>query len=149
MFLIVAINSETSTLEKMKEDLVEINDGKMIYEEFGIYKLNFKRHDPVSFQLKYYVEATKYNEYISRDNFVAITTFLRTYILQMMVANDYKVTIAELMENSDFKEIDEPIGNLDIEINVYMTKVGIQLELLNHLNDSKMRKTIAWDEIEK
>ena len=84
-FLIFAINvsiASAGTKEDMKKDIVQIIDGKMTAQEFGLYHININGYEPEKFQVKFYAEAAN-TGFISRDYFVAIYTYLQTNFLQM------------------------------------------------------------------
>jgi len=99
--------------EELKSDAVVINGGKMILEEYGIIAGVDETGEATSIQLKIYSEAPA-NGFISRDNFIIMTTGLYLPLF---------------MEMGEFKEIDQPIGTVDWEFNIYMNKTGFQYEL--------------------
>jgi hypothetical protein len=48
-------------------------------------------------------------------------------------------------EGASTQDLDEPIGNVDLVINFYFSKNGIQVETKS--GDAVDRKTMAWNEI--
>lgn len=134
--------------DELKKDVMQISDGKMIAEEYGLYKIDIKGYKPLSKQFKFHAEAAN-TGFISRDQFVTTYTIMKTYFLKMMFADVYNVKIKTFMEGSSYKELDEPIGNVDFEINLYMNKLGIQVEMINGTDNTTKRNTITWEEMDK
>ena len=58
---------------------------------------------------------------------------------------------AEFMKNPgrtiDVDELDEPIGRVDLEINLYMNKGGLQIEVINTRKGDTNRHTMTWNEV--
>ena len=85
-------------------------------------------------QLKFYAESPA-TGVISRDNFVAFYTVLHTLMMkEIFHDNDAKT-----------KDIDQLIGNADAEINIFMGKNGVQVEV--KFEGQTERKTMTWAEI--
>ena len=82
---------------------------------------------------------------ISRDYFVAFSAVLSTMVLQTMMSEGYNVTAAEFLAAYDSETLLEPIGQPDLEINVYMTDRGYQLEIINTRTQEVTRMTEIWD----
>jgi hypothetical protein len=83
--------------EKLGADLVTIRDGKMVYQEFGVAKIEFAGYEPSQFQLKLYSEAPQAGA-ISRDNFVGLSASFFTLIMVESLAQAYDVTAAAFLE---------------------------------------------------
>ncbi len=132
----------------MKKDVMQISDGKMIAEEYGLYKIDIKGYKSFSKQFKFHAEAAN-TGFISRDQFVTTYTIMKTYFLQMMFADAYNVKIKTFMEGSNYEELEEPIGNVDLEINIYMNEQGIQVEMINSIDNTIERRTLTWEEMDK
>ena len=47
----------------------------------------------------------------------------------------------------DFEELDEPIGKVDMEINIYMNKGGLQIEFVDTKENKTDRTTMTWKEL--
>lgn len=47
----------------------------------------------------------------------------------------------------DFEELDEPIGKVDLEINIYMNKGGLQIEFVDTKENKTDRSTMTWKEL--
>ena len=142
---------ETDVEKKLFKEIVRVADGKMTMTEYGL--LSFPMVSDEKTQYKLYSEAPA-EGVISRDNFVAMTTGMQAVILFGMAAEAnarYAKTFSELLERSeqafDIEELDEPIGKVDLEINFYLTKGGMQIEYVNTRTGSTNRNTLTWDEI--
>lgn len=143
--------AETDIEKKLFKETVKIDDGKMTSTEFGL--LSFPMLSDERTQFKLYAEAPAVGV-ISRDNFVAITTLMQAMILFQIAAvahSEYAITCAEFMENPtevfDIDELDEPIGRVDLEINFYMNKGGLQIEVINSKKGNTNRHTMTWAEV--
>lgn len=143
--------AETEVEEKLSREIVKIVDGKMVSTEYGL--LSFPLVSSEKTQYKLYAEVPA-EGVISRDNFVAITTTLQTMILFQIAAeahSQFAITCAEFMENPeqafDIDELDEPIGRVDLEINFYMNKSGLQIEVVNTRKGDTNRHTMTWNDV--
>ena len=140
--------AEKDIEKELLEEFVKIKDGKMTTLEFGL--LSFPSLPDVKIQVKNYAEAPA-DSVISRDNFVAITTMLLT-IFYFQIATE--VTPEHRSKNAtddelpfDFEELDEPIGKVDMEINIYMNKGGLQIEFVDTKENKTDRTTMTWKEL--
>ena len=115
-----AIASEVDWQKELLEETVEIKEDKMVIEEFGL--LSIPSAPDASMQLKLYSEAPAAGV-VSRDNLVAISAMLQTtFMLEVAMALAANTNAESLRDLFDYKELDEPIGNVDVEINLYMSK---------------------------
>ncbi len=143
--------AETEVEEKLSREIVKIVDGKMVSTEYGLLSFPLVSSDKTQFKL--YSEAPA-DDVISRDNFVAITTMLQTMIVFQMAAeahSQFAITSSEFLENPDqafdIEDLDEPIGRVDLEINFYMNKSGLQIEIVNTRKGDTNRHTVTWNEM--
>lgn len=143
--------AETDIEKRLFKETVIIEDGKMTSTEFGL--LSFPMLSDERTQYKLYAEAPAVGV-ISRDNFVAMTVTMQAMILFQIAAaahSEYAITCAEFMENPteifDINELDEPIGRVDLEINFYMNKGGMQIEVINTKSGTTNRQTTTWPEV--
>lgn len=143
--------AETDIEKKLFKEIVKVEDGKMTSTEYGL--LSFPLLSDERTQYKLYAEAPA-DGVISRDNFIGITITMQAMILFQMAAvahSEYAITCAEFTENPtevfDIDELDEPIGKVDLEINFYMNKGGLQIEVVNTKNGTTNRNTMTWAEV--
>ena len=141
--------AETNRVKKLLEEVVEIESGKMTIQEFGLLSFPWAYKDK-KIQLKFYSEAPE-SGVVSRDNFVGISSMLQTVLLVgfAMEAKSATSATADLRDMDDlleFDELDEPIGKVDLELNLYMSKGGLQMEFVNTLDKKTKRKTMTWEE---
>ncbi len=129
--ILALLLGQSNYQEELKKDVVIFTDGKMILEGYGLVKGTAEDGSPTSLQVKYHSEAPA-SGVISRDNFVTISA---------MVYLPVFITIGE------FKEIVEPIGKVDFEVNIYMNSSGLQIEAKNNLNNTANRYTTTWAEM--
>ncbi len=130
----------------LQRDLVEFREGKMVIEGFSIDKVTLPQYESVEFQVAYYAEATAVGV-ISRDNFVAFTTLLATTVLQRSLAQAYNVSAIEFLSAYESRDLEAPIGRPDIEIKIYMTAEGFQVEVVDTGTGRSSRSTETWDSI--
>ncbi len=143
--LVPTLLSAQDWREKLQSDLVVHRDGKMIIEEYSMERVNLPGYEPLELQVKFYAEVP-HDDTISRDNFVAMSTYLGLSVLQMMLAEAYNVSAREFLEGYDTEDLDAPIGRPDLEISVFMTGEGFQLEIRNTLTGDVSRVTNTWEE---
>ncbi|MCY4352928.1 MAG: hypothetical protein OXC45_07470 [Gemmatimonadetes bacterium] len=135
--------------KELLEEVVKFKDDKMIMQEFGL--LSFPFSSDVKIQVKFYAEAPS-EHVISRDMFVGITAMLQT-IFFFQIAMDIKQELMPRIKMDDndlpfdFEELDEPIGNVDMEINIYMSKGGLQMEFVDTKENKTERHTMTWKEM--
>lgn len=116
--------------EELKKDAIVIKGGKMVLEEYGIIAGVDETGEATSIQIKIYSEAPA-DGFISRDNFIITTTGLYFPLV---------------LEMGEFKEIDQPIGTVDWEFNIYMNKTGLQFEWKdNNQNAVLAKETMTWE----
>ena len=141
--------AETDYEKELLEEVVKFKAGKMIIQEFGL--LSFPFSPDLKIQIKLYAEAPS-ERVISRDMFVGMTAMLQT-IFFWQIAMDIKQELrprSTMDDNEfpfDFEELDEPIGNVDVEINIYMSKGGLQMEFVNTQENKTDRHTMTWKEM--
>ncbi len=146
IFLLVpTLLSAQDWREELREDLVVHRDGKMIIEAYSMERVNLPGYEPLELQVKFYAEVPHDNT-ISRDKFVGMSSYLLITVLQAMLAETYDVSALEFLQGYDTEDLDAPIGRPDIEISVFMTGEGFQLEIRNTLSGEVRRVTETWEE---
>jgi len=134
--LLIAVSSfaQTDWQNLLKEDAVKIVGNKMVMESFYLLSFTDEEGNPSSAQYRDYSEAPM-TGFISRDNFVGVSSMLSTmFILGMM---------SEISVN--FEQIAEPIGEVDLEYKLIMASQGIQSQVINHNDGTTTRDTIKWE----
>ena len=121
-----------SSKAALTNELVKIENGKWIINYFTLLSYS----DKSTKQVKSHAEAPAVGV-ISRDYFVALVT---TVVYEMI----YK---GSADANIETKDLDEITGNPDIEINVFMSKTGLQIEYKEGANVK--RNTVTWDDMFK
>lgn len=129
----------------LAKDLVTVQGGKMVFEEFDLVKLEVPGYQPAQFQLKVHAEAPV-GGLISRDNFVALTSSLTVVTFFAVYAQGYQVHAADFIQAVDFTELAAPIGTPDLELNLFMTDEGLQFEWVNTADGQRSRWTSTWAE---
>ena len=132
--------------EELLEEAVELRDGKMVIEEYGLVKIAFAGYEASQFQVKLYSEAPA-TAVISRDNFVAMTAMMQLTILLNAFAEAYQVSATDFIKAWDLTELEAPIGTPDLEVNLYMTAEGMQIEVVNTASGERTRHTTTWAEV--
>lgn len=131
--IILSFNSFSQDHQKeLLKDVVVISGDKYTATDFNLLSLS---DGTTTFQIKSYAEAPV--NVISRDNFVAFFTVI---VYEM---------INGLTEDKDAKQTDleEIIGNPDVEINLFMNKTGVQIEVKG--SNGTNRITQKWSDFFK
>jgi len=113
--------------KELKQDLVKIVEGKLTITEYAVC-----REQDSSVQIRTYSEAPK--GVVSRDNFVAFTVL-------------YAASMLQTIGNLECHDIDAPIGNVDVDILIYMTEQGIRLETRDSRTNLKNSETLLWSDV--
>ncbi|MGH7461284.1 MAG: hypothetical protein ACREMA_09685 [Longimicrobiales bacterium] len=137
--------AQTSVAE-LRQELVKVQAGKMILEEFGIYELSLPGREAVKVQVKLRSEAPAAGV-ISRDNFVAYTTSIAMQTLITGIAEGLNITAGQLLTALKYQELKAPIGAPDVEVNIRMTAEGLQLEVVDTSDNTRERHTMTWAEV--
>jgi hypothetical protein len=116
---------------KLLKDMVLISENKMT--AFDYTMVTFSNSNTL--QIKSYAEAPSQGV-ISRDNFVAIFTMMIQQAINEIMKND---------ANAKTTDLDEIIGNPDIFMNCYMTKSGVQFEVI--ASGETNRNTLQWKDV--
>ena len=119
--------------KKLLKDIVVIADSKMTSNDLTLLTMS----NGSTLQIKSHAEAPSLG-LISRDNFVAMFTSLSTTMIDEIKKSD---------SNATTKDLDEIIGNPDVEINIYMAKGGIQVETKSSAGTERM--TMQWEDVFK
>ena len=134
--------------EQLGRDAVTIKDGRMVYEQAGLVKIEIAGYEPARFQVRVRSEAPA-RGVISRDNFVALTAQTFVTLFLVLFAEAYEVPASAFLEGFDYTELAAPIGTPDIELNLAMTNEGIQIEIVNTASGERSRHTQTWAEVFK
>ena len=143
--------AEEDWKKELLEEVVEVKNGKMTSLKFGLLSFPWAAKKDKKAQVRLYSEAPS-RGIISRDNFVAITTQIQTTIFVGFAVRAKNINRSEVggvnpKSFFDFNELEEPIGKVDIEVNIYMGKEGLQIEFVAPTADEAERKTITWPEL--
>ena len=131
---------------RLGKDLVEIRDSTMVYNEIGLLKFSLPGYQTAQYQVKLHSESPVEGP-MSRDNFVALTATTALTFLQTAFAQAYQVTAAQFLEAMDLTELEAPIGTPDLELNLVMTKQGMQFEFVNTTTGQRQRQTSTWEQV--
>lgn len=134
--------------EQLSREAVTIKDGKMVYEQTGLAKLEIAGYEPARFQVRVRSEAPA-KGVISRDNFVSLTAQTFVTLFLMVFAEAYEVPASAFLEGFEYTELAAPIGTPDVELNLAMTSEGIQIEIVNTASGERSRHTETWAQVFK
>lgn len=123
----LAASSQNNSSNDLLTDIVSVDEGKYKFQVFRLITSGDK-----SIQLKMYSECSQ--SVISRDQFLF-------YSISLL----FKMIDEITPEGSYSRDIDELIGNPDAEINLYMTKNGLQVEVKT--SEGVKRTTSKWEEL--
>ncbi len=131
---------------RLAEDVVEIRDDMMVYDEIGLLKFALRSYQPTQWQVKLHSEAPVAGP-LSRDQFVAITAATFLTLLQASLAQAYvQVAARQFLAAMDYTELDAAIGTPDLELNLVMTNNGMQVEVVNRTTGQRQRHTSTWEQ---
>lgn len=124
---------QTHWKAKLHEDLVTVENGKYTTTEYQLLKFQ----NGASIQMG--ISATAELESMNRDNFVSIYTTLTVFTI-MGILSEAGLSIDDV----EFEDLDEPIGEPDIKLLFTMTKNGLQMAVTTE--DGTERETMTWAE---
>lgn len=132
--------------QQLSKELVTIQAGKMVSEEYQLAKIKVPGFEESQLQLKVHAEAPAVG-LVSRDNFVAFTTQFVVITFFTVYTEAYQVPASQFIQAVDFTELAAPIGTPDVELNLYMTDDGFQFEWVNTATAQRTRSTMTWAEV--
>lgn len=119
-----------SVEEKLKEDVIEIKDGKFICDDLTMVTLKGE-----NYQISIHTEGSS-NGFISRDNFIYFAALITNETINGLTSGD---------ESAKIEDLEEITGKADIVINCYMTKIGMQIETTT--KDGTEKTTQKWTDL--
>lgn len=128
VFLLIATISNAQTnVEVLKKDFVKIENSKMIMEDYTLVK------GESNVQIKAHSEAPD-NAFISRDRFVYYSGII------------FQTVLAELIDQKlETEDLEEITGSPDIEVNCFMGKTGVQVEI--KIDGKVTKEMMKWSEV--
>ncbi len=140
----------TDIKAKLKADVVTKKGGKLTIDRFRVCQLVRPKalgggvSEP--FQVKSHVEAP--TDIISRDNFIALSTKVGINLrVSFAKAHIKGMTPYEALTALRCKVIDAPIGAVDFEAAIHMSKDGMQLEVTETATGNIERQTQLWSQV--
>ncbi len=136
-----ALAQQTDSIEqRLKSDLVMEQEGQFVIERFSICQLvrpaELGGGATEPFQVKSHAEAPA-GGFISRDKFVVL--FAENLIEGL--------TPSQALSALRCRRIKEPIGDVDLEVNLHMTSDGMQVEAVDTATGKRDRQTRTWDQL--
>ena len=132
--------------QTVRQDLVSLRDGKWVIEEFSVESIAIPGYQPVEYQLRLYAEVPA-NTVVSRDFFVRTTFEVQAAMLLSVIAEAYQTTPAQFLEGLESKPLQAAIGTPDVELSLFMTAEGLQIEWKDNTNGQVSRNTMRWAEV--
>jgi len=132
LLLSIGASADVNWREDLKKDAVRIEGDRMMMEEYYLINYADELGNARSAQVKMYSEAVN-DGTISRDNFVGFGSTLSAMFLAAI--------------GSDFEYIEAPIGRVDLEISIYMTGQGYQIEVKDNTTNTANRETQTWEKL--
>jgi hypothetical protein len=151
LFVIFAFSLSVSsvhaqeTQEELLEDLVSYQDGKMIMEDFALFRLRGQAFETEATQVEVYAESPS-EGVISRDNFVSLVSQFSYESLLTIYSEQYQLSASDFIGAIEVEELAEPIGTPDLRIKLVVTSQGIQIEFENTQSGQVSRSTATWEE---
>ncbi len=123
-------------------EMVQIQDGKMVYEDFEICRVE---GSDLRMQVRYYAEAPV-DAGISRDFFISQTVASDALILYGFLAEASGLSFSAFLNVFDCDPLSAPIGTVDLELNLFMTADGFQFEFVDTAAGDRERSAATWSE---
>ena len=130
----------------MMQDLVSVEDGNWVIEEFSLERLAVPGYEPVEYQLRLYAEVPA-TGVMTRDFFVRITYETGATILLSVLAEAYQTTPSQFLAGYESTPLQAAIGQPDVELSLFMTQEGLQFEWRDTTTGQATRETILWDDV--
>lgn len=136
---------------KLKADLVQEKDGKLILEHFRVCQVIRPQEagGGVSkpFRLRSHVE-TPTPGFISRDSFIALATEIGITLRVGLVGELVKgLTPSQALDALQCRDIDSPIsmaGTADFDVTVIMEKTGLNIEMFDRGSGKRNKQLYPW-----
>jgi hypothetical protein len=147
-----ALAQSNSAVEaRLRSDVVTEQEGKFTIDRFSICQLvrpvtlGGGATDP--FQVKSHMEAPA-DGFISRDNFVTFSTEV-AFQLRVDFASQFiqGLTPSEALAALLCKQIESPIGKVDLELDLYMTRDGVQVGIRETSSGESETQTRTWNQM--
>lgn len=143
--------SNPSVEARLRNDVVTEQEGKFTIDRFSICQLvrpailGGGTTDP--FQVKSHMEAPT-DGFISRDNFVTFSTEI-AFQLRVDFASEFipGLTPSEALAALQCKQIGSPIGKVDLELDLYMTRDGVQVGIRETNSGESETQTRTWNQM--
>jgi hypothetical protein len=145
-----AIAAPTDIEAKLKANVVTKKGGKLTIDRFRICQL-FRPQElgggvTKTFQVKSHAEAPA--DIISRDNFVALLTEVGINLRVSFAKGHIEgMTPLQALNALRCKLIDAPIGAVDFEAEIHMSKDGMQLEITKTATGDVDKQTQLWSQV--
>jgi hypothetical protein len=145
LFVFSSVLAAQDHTAELLENAVEIRGDKMVVEEYTLDRIAPSGYQPVQLQVRRYAEAPA-EGVISRDYFVALSAVLHTMIMQQALAEVYDLPASTFLKTYDSKDLEAPIGSPDLEISLFVTADGLQIEVRDNNDGITNRHTSTWSE---
>lgn len=129
----------------LRSDQVVVSEGNFTYTETGVITIALPGYEEGTLQYRIRSEAPA-TGVISRDNFIGITAQTAAVLLVTLFAESYDVAALDLFDALHFEQTDALIGNADLQLNLYMTGEGLQMEVIG-ADGQPIRHTQTWEQV--
>lgn len=130
---------------RIAKDRVETVDGKMKIEEFELCKVTVPGAKKSSVQIRNYAEVPV-DAGVSRDFLVSFESVMQTVMAMGMGAAMAKGSTVDPLKALDCDPISAPIGNVDLELNLYLTADGFQMAVVDESTGKTTQESKRWDD---
>jgi len=162
---LVCGSASAQTKQELASELVQVRDGKYVFEDHTLCRLDFQRlltamaiakGQPIpaqlsalpnmTFQMHLEAEAAA-GGFISRDYFAALVGAMSAMMQVEQAEAFFKhpdISIDQALQALVCKTLPEPIGKPDVAVSLYLTPDGMQVESVNRLTRKRNRRTMEW-----
>jgi hypothetical protein len=158
VLIVLAGTAWAQTPEELARDLVSLRDGKYLYDEYSLCRIDARKIqaarrvgtlspeplEDVTFQLHTTAEASA-DGWISRDSFAAAIGAVSAHVRVGLFLRFRDVDVSKALGALGCKTLKEPIGTPDLEVKLFLTRDGMQIETTNAMEGKTVRQTIEWE----
>lgn len=127
-------------------DVVQIEDGQLVYDDLAICQLNLPGKQSPKFQVHSRATAPE-KGLISRDRFVAWVTSFENEVALAWAESGAVLRPSAALRALRCEPLEKPIGQVDVEVTMTMTDEGIQLEYKDTAKGTVVRSSNTWKEL--
>jgi hypothetical protein len=145
LFLSSEVRAEEGRAVLLRE-VVQIENGQLLYDDLAICQLNLPGKQRPKFQVRTRATAPE-KGLISRDRFVAFVTTFENEVALAWAESGAVMRPSTALRALNCDPLEEPIGQVDVELTMTMTAEGIQFEYKDTAKGTVNRSSSTWKDM--